>query len=67
MVKIVGHAWADIQRAQQGGRLHRTVDTSKPASTGPTDDDRAQLALYGSIDALKAAGLHGCVDRLERE
>lgn len=64
---IVGHTWEAIQRAQRGGRLHETVDTSKPITHTVTDEDRALLAKHGSIEALKAAGFHGTADRLEKE
>lgn len=66
MDAIFGHSWDDIQRAQRGGRLHRTIDTSRPVDHTPTDDDRALLAKHGSIAALKEAGLYGAADRLER-
>ena len=62
MDKIMGHDWRDIQRAQQGGTLARPIVRTEPA--GPTADDRALLAQHGSLDALRAAGLHGVVDRL---
>jgi hypothetical protein len=64
--KIFGYEWEDIQRAQRGGRLSHPVDTSKPISHAPTDDDRKLLVEYGSISALKSAGFHGSADRLER-
>lgn len=63
--KIFGYAWEDIQRAQQGGRLARRIAISAPlpAATGA---DRALLAKFGSIEALRAAGMHGVIDRLSR-
>lgn len=64
---IFGHSWEAIQRAQRGGRLHERIDTSKPIAHAPTDDDRALLVKYGSIQALKDAGFYGSADRLERE
>ena len=67
MSTIFGYDWADIQRAQAGGRLQtRIVDTSKPVDHAPTDEDRALLAQHGSIEALKAAGFYGSADRLQR-
>ena len=62
---IFGHSWEAIQRAQRGGRLHETIDTSKPSTRTATDDDVALLQQYGTIEALKAAGLFGVADRLE--
>ena len=64
---IFGHSWEAIQRAQRGGRLHERIDISKPTNHAPTDDDRALLAKYGSIQALKDAGFYGSADRLERD
>jgi len=63
-MKIVGHDWADIQRAQLGGQLHRKVDLSKPAKPAASEADRALLAQYGTVEALEAAGLFGVADRL---
>ena len=64
--KIFGHDWEDIQRAQQGGRLHKRLDTSKPIDHSPTEDDLALHKKHGSIKALQDAGFHGTVDRLVR-
>lgn len=62
---IFGYAWDDIQRAQQGGSLARTIDTSKPAQDPPpTDADLALLAKHGS-DGLRAMQYHGTIGRLE--
>lgn len=59
---IFGYEWEDIQRAQEGGTLARRVQqNSKPIAT---DADKAMLVQYGSIDALKNAGMLGVVDRL---
>jgi hypothetical protein len=66
MSHIVGHSWEAIQRAQQGGRLHERIDTSKPAASTATAEDLALLNQYGTIAALKEAGLWGVADRLER-
>ena len=63
--KIMGYDWGDIRRAQQGGTLSRPIVRAALASA--TDDDRALLAQYGSLDALRAAGLCGVVDRLSRD
>lgn len=64
-MKILGYDWEDIQRAQQGGSLSRPV---APSGRPPaTDKDRELLQQYGSISALRDAGFHGAVDRLEGE
>ncbi len=62
--KIFGYDWADIQNAQRGGSLHKAI-TPKPPQAA-TDDDRRLLAKFGSVEALKNAGLYGVVDRLSR-
>lgn len=63
--KILGHDWADIQRAQQGGRLAHAIDTSKPPTSDATPDDLALLERHG-IDGLRALGFWGVLDRLQR-
>jgi hypothetical protein len=64
--KIVGHDWEDIQRAQQGGSLHKKVDMSKPIGPSPaTQADHDLHKQHGSLKALENAGLHGVVDRLK--
>ena len=49
--KIVGYEWADIQRAQQGGRLASQVDTSKPGDYGadPIGDGKFRMVPSGDI------------------
>lgn len=49
--RILGHEWAAIQRAQQGGRLHRKVDTSRPGDYGadPLSDGRFRMVPSGDI------------------
>ena len=61
---IFGYEWSDIQRAQHGGRLGRTIDTSKPVQDPPTDADLALLEKHGS-DGLRAMQYHGTIGRLE--
>lgn len=61
---IFGYSWDDIQRAQQGGRLARTIDTSKPAQDPPSDTDLALLEKHGA-DGLRAMQYHGTIGRLE--
>ena len=67
--KIVGHDWADIQRAQQGGRLNRTIDTSKSPYSANTaeqlDADVKLLEQYGEAELRKMA-YFGVLDRLKR-
>lgn len=65
MSDIFGYSWEDIKRAQNGGKLNKTVDMSKPGKPAPKPEDYDLLEKYGSIEALKAAGLHGVADRLE--
>ena len=62
---IFGYEWSDIQRAQQGGRLNRTIDTSKPVSHAATDADIALLQKHGA-DGLRQMGYMGTIDRLVR-
>ena len=65
MNRIFGYEWEDIQRAQRRGRLQtQTVDTSKPSTPAPTDEDRHLLVEHGSLEALEAAGFYGAADRL---
>lgn len=63
MPKIFGYDWEDIQRAQKGGRLHKPVDTSKPADSAPTQNDLDLLATHGE-DGLKRLQYFGTLDRL---
>lgn len=67
--RIFGYEWADIQRAQQKlGSLNRSFDVSKSSGAQPaTDADRKLLEQHGSVEALRAAGLHGVVDRLAHD
>ena len=67
--KIFGYDWADIQRAQQGGRLCRAIDTSKsPCSVGAAEQLAADVKLleqYGE-DGLRDLAYFGVLDRLKR-
>lgn len=51
MNKIVGHDWEDIQRAQQGGKLSRAVDTSKSGDYGadPIGDGKFRMVPSGDV------------------
>lgn len=52
--KIVGYDWEDIQRAQQGGSLHKRIDTSKPGDYGadPVGDGTFRMVPSGDIVSL---------------
>jgi hypothetical protein len=64
--EIFGYTWSEIQRAQQGGQLHKTVSgpVKKPElNTGDMDllnkhgiDGLEKLQLFGVIDRLKQTG-----------
>jgi hypothetical protein len=49
--KILGHSWGAIQRAQQGGRLHDTIDTSAPGDYGadPLGDGTFRMVPSGDV------------------
>jgi hypothetical protein len=53
MSKIVGHEWADIQRAQQtrGASLSRAIDLSKPGDYGasPIGDGTFRMVPSGDV------------------
>lgn len=66
MTRIFGYEWEDIQRAQQGGRLHRQIDLSTPVDHSLSDADRELITQYKTVDALTAAGFHGTADKLRR-
>ena len=63
MDEIFGYSWADIQRAQQGGKLARPVIRSE--SKGPTREDIELLQIHGA-DGLREMQFHGALDRLQR-
>lgn len=68
MNDIFGYSFSDILRAQQGGRLGRVIDVSRPQEI---DSDRlkkdiALLAEFGE-SGLREKGFTGTLDRLERE
>ena len=66
MTNIFGYTWEQIQSAQQGGRLHKTVDSSVSGRSPATDKDRELLAEYG-YDGLLKMGFHGVIDRLQHK
>ena len=49
--KIFGRAWADIQRAQQGGSLDRVVNTKRNGDYGadPLGDGKFRMVPSGDI------------------
>jgi hypothetical protein len=63
--RIVGHTWEDIQRGQQGGRLNKPVDTSKPVDHTLSDADKALIEKHG-VEGLAAMGYHGTLDKYHR-
>ena len=63
MDEIFGYSWADIQRAQQGGRLARPVVRNE--LKGPTREDIELLQIHGA-DGLREMQFHGTLDRLQR-
>ena len=66
MDAIFGYSFEEIRRAQQGGRLGRVVDVSKPAALdGDLTKDQALLDEHG-IEGLKAKGFFGVLDRIQR-
>lgn len=67
MTNILGYTFDKILKAQQGERLGRVIDTSKPEPFDPVQE-RADLKLlvgYGEAK-LRELGYFGVIDRLER-
>ena len=65
--EIFGYTFEEIRVAQQGGRLGRVIDTSKPIPIDPVREqaDLALLVEHGDAK-LREMGYMGVVDRLER-
>ena len=66
--KIFGYDWEDIQRAQQGGRLGRVIDTRQDPHASDAqhlESDIKLLEQYG-VDGLREKQYFGVLDRLER-
>ncbi len=64
---IFGYTFDEILKAQQGERLGRAIDTSKPEPFDPVQE-RADLKLlveYGEAK-LRELGYFGVIDRLAR-
>ena len=72
-MEIFGYKFADIQRAQQGGRLNRVIDTSLPRN-GDINSAEFQRLLVADLALLEKHGraeleklqYSGTLDRLER-
>lgn len=65
MADIFGYSWEDIQRAQRGGRLGRSIQPSPGDDRTRLEADRALLEKHGA-DGLRDLGFFGCIDRLQR-
>ena len=64
---ILGYIFEEIKRAQQGGRLNRVIDTSKPAPFDSVQERVDVELLHGLGEAkLREMGYMGVIDRLER-
>ena len=64
---ILGYTFEEIKTAQQGGRLGRVIDTSKPAPFDPVQERADVKLLHGLGEAkLRELGYMGVIDRLER-
>lgn len=69
---IFGYTFEEIKAAQQGERLGRVIDTSKPEPFDPAPFDPVQeradvKLLHGLGEAkLRELGYMGVIDRLER-
>ena len=62
---IMGYTWDAIQRAQHGGKLHQSIDTSKPLDHSLMAGDLELLAKHGA-SGLREMGFMGVIDRLQR-
>lgn len=54
-MKILGYEWEDIQRAQQGDRLQRSIDVTAPGDYGadPLEDGTFRMVPSGDIVTLE--------------
>jgi hypothetical protein len=67
MEDILGYTFDEILKAQQGGRLGRVIDTSKPEPFDPVQERADVKLLHGLGEAkLRELGYFGVIDRLER-
>ena len=64
---ILGYTFEEIKAAQQGCRLGRVIDTSKPEPFDPVQERADVKLLHGLGEAkLRELGYMGVIDRLER-
>lgn len=66
--KLFGYSFDEIRNAQQGHRLGKVIDTSKPATKYDPECERQDLELlhkYGE-EKLREMGYMGVIDRLSR-
>ena len=62
---IFGYTWGQIQAAQQGASLSRTVAiTPCSGKTAASEGDIGMLAKHG-LDGLESMQFHGVIDRLK--
>ena len=67
MSEIFGYTFDEIKAAQQGEKLGRTVDVSKPLPFDPVQERADVKLLQGLGEAkLRELGYMGVIDRLER-
>jgi len=66
--KIFGYDFEEIRAAQQGARLGRLVDLSKPAYDESADQLRKDIAMLRELgeEELHRRGYAGVIDRLQR-
>lgn len=63
---IFGYTFEEIKIAQQGGRLGRVIDTSKPQQFDSVQErDLSLLSEHGETK-LREMGYMGVIDRLGR-
>ena len=67
MSNIFGYTFDEIKAAQQGQRLGRAIDATKPPQGAEKhlESDLKLLAQYGEA-GLRDMGYMGVIDRLER-
>lgn len=65
--KIFGYEWDEIKNAQNGGKLGKSIDTSKPpAAITLSSIDKALMDRHGSVEELEANGYYGTADKYRR-
>lgn len=64
---IFGYEWDEIKNAQNGGKLGKSIDTSKPpAPIVLSSVDEALMKRYGSVEELEENGYYGTADKYRR-